>query len=136
MAQEWVTSELWAGAVIKMARLIFSRFKFYSLGFPRRGPMASRSRDLRRLSSGDGRPAPRSQPSLTERIRISMCAKVLAASPVTVTVARRWALESMDRKGYIGKPDACAGCRSRAGAASDANFMRRYNPLLRVDQVC
>ncbi len=45
-------------------------------------------------------------------------------------------LESMDRKkGYIGKPtraqvvEVCGRCHS------DANFMRRYNPSLRVDQV-
>ena len=45
-------------------------------------------------------------------------------------------LESMDRKkGYIGKPtraqvvEVCGHCHS------DANFMRRYNPSLRVDQV-
>jgi hypothetical protein len=45
-------------------------------------------------------------------------------------------LEAMDRKkGYIGKPtpiqvvDVCGKCHS------DANFMRRYNPSLRVDQV-
>jgi len=45
-------------------------------------------------------------------------------------------LESMDRKkGYIGKPthaqviEVCGRCHS------DANFMRRYNPTLRVDQV-
>lgn len=46
------------------------------------------------------------------------------------------ALEGMDRKkGYIGKPsasqviDVCGKCHS------DAAFMRRYNPSLRVDQV-
>jgi len=45
-------------------------------------------------------------------------------------------LEAMDRKkGYIGKPthaqvvDVCGHCHS------NANFMRRYNPSLRVDQV-
>jgi hypothetical protein len=45
-------------------------------------------------------------------------------------------MESMDRKkGYIGKPthtqviEVCGRCHS------DANFMRRYNPSLRVDQV-
>ena len=45
-------------------------------------------------------------------------------------------LEAMDRKkGYIGKPthaqvvEVCGRCHS------DANFMRRYNPSLRVDQV-
>jgi hypothetical protein len=45
-------------------------------------------------------------------------------------------LEAMDRKkGYIGKPgagqvvDVCGKCHS------DAAFMRRYNPSLRVDQV-
>jgi hypothetical protein len=45
-------------------------------------------------------------------------------------------LEAMDRKkGYIGKPspiqvvEVCGKCHS------DANFMRRYNPSLRVDQV-
>jgi hypothetical protein len=45
-------------------------------------------------------------------------------------------LESMDRKkGYIGKPtraqviEVCGRCHS------DANFMRQYNPSLRVDQV-
>ena len=45
-------------------------------------------------------------------------------------------LEGMDpKKGYIGKPtgtqvvDMCAKCHS------DATFMRRYNPSLRVDQV-
>ncbi|MGH7808696.1 MAG: multiheme c-type cytochrome [Candidatus Binatia bacterium] len=45
-------------------------------------------------------------------------------------------LESMDRKkGYIGKPtraqvvEVCGRCHA------DANFMRRYNPSLRVDQV-
>lgn len=45
-------------------------------------------------------------------------------------------LESMDRKkGYIGRPshaqviEVCGRCHS------DANFMRRYNPSLRVDQV-
>ena len=45
-------------------------------------------------------------------------------------------LEAMDRKkGYIGKPapiqvvEMCGKCHS------DANFMRRYNPSLRVDQV-
>lgn len=45
-------------------------------------------------------------------------------------------LEGMDRKkGYIGKPtpaqvvEVCGRCHS------DANFMRRYNPSLRVDQV-
>jgi len=45
-------------------------------------------------------------------------------------------LEGMDRKkGYIGKPtpaqiiEVCGRCHA------DANFMRRYNPSLRVDQV-
>ncbi|HXF75594.1 MAG TPA: cytochrome c3 family protein, partial [Methylomirabilota bacterium] len=45
-------------------------------------------------------------------------------------------LESMDRKkGYIGKPapmqvvEVCGKCHS------DAAFMRKYNPSLRVDQV-
>ena len=45
-------------------------------------------------------------------------------------------LEAMDRKkGYIGKPtpiqviEVCGKCHS------DANFMRQYNPSLRVDQV-
>lgn len=45
-------------------------------------------------------------------------------------------LEAMDRKkGYIGKPtgiqviEVCGKCHS------DANFMRKYNPSLRVDQV-
>ena len=45
-------------------------------------------------------------------------------------------MESMDRKkGYIGKPthaqvvEVCGRCHS------DANFMRQYNPSLRVDQV-
>jgi len=45
-------------------------------------------------------------------------------------------MESMDRKkGYIGKPtpaqviEVCGRCHA------DANFMRRYNPSLRVDQV-
>ena len=45
-------------------------------------------------------------------------------------------MESMDpKKGYIGKPthaqvvEVCGRCHS------DANFMRRYNPSLRVDQV-
>ncbi len=45
-------------------------------------------------------------------------------------------LEGMDRKkGYLGKPtptqviEVCGKCHS------DANFMRRYNPSLRVDQV-
>jgi Zn finger protein HypA/HybF involved in hydrogenase expression len=45
-------------------------------------------------------------------------------------------LEGMDRKkGYIGKPagtqivEVCGKCHA------DANFMRKYNPSLRVDQV-
>ena len=45
-------------------------------------------------------------------------------------------LEAMDRKkGYIGKPTAVQVIEVCGKCHSDANFMRRYNPSLRVDQV-
>jgi hypothetical protein len=45
-------------------------------------------------------------------------------------------LEAMDRKkGYIGKPVAAQVVEVCGRCHSDANFMRRYNPSLRVDQV-
>jgi Cytochrome c3 len=45
-------------------------------------------------------------------------------------------LEAMDRKkGYIGKPAAVQVVEVCGKCHSDANFMRQYNPNLRVDQV-
>ena len=45
-------------------------------------------------------------------------------------------LEAMDRKkGYIGKPTPIQAVEVCGKCHSDANFMRRYNPSLRIDQV-
>ncbi len=45
-------------------------------------------------------------------------------------------LEAMDRKkGYIGKPTPIQAVGVCGKCHSDANFMRRYNPSLRIDQV-
>jgi hypothetical protein len=45
-------------------------------------------------------------------------------------------LEAMDKKkGYIGKPTGLQIIETCGKCHSDANFMRRYNPTLRVDQV-
>ena len=45
-------------------------------------------------------------------------------------------LEAMDRKkGYIGKPTRIQAVEVCGKCHSDANFMRRYNPSLRIDQV-
>ena len=45
-------------------------------------------------------------------------------------------LEAMDKKkGYIGKPTGLQVIETCGKCHSDANFMRRYNPSLRVDQV-
>ena len=45
-------------------------------------------------------------------------------------------LEAMDRKkGYIGKPSRIQAVEVCGKCHSDASFMRRYNPSLRVDQV-
>lgn len=45
-------------------------------------------------------------------------------------------LEGMDRKkGYIGKPSPAQVVEVCGKCHADANFMRRYNPSLRVDQV-
>ena len=67
---------------------------------------------------------------------ISTPLKGSPARTVMVAIAPSWGLEAMDRKkGYIGKPspvqivEVCGKCHS------DADFMRRYNPSLRVDQV-
>ena len=44
-------------------------------------------------------------------------------------------LEAMDRKkGYIGKPTPMQAVEVCGKCHSDANFMRRYNPSLRIDQ--
>jgi len=45
-------------------------------------------------------------------------------------------MEAMDKKkGYIGKPVGLQVIETCGKCHSDANFMRRYNPTLRVDQV-
>jgi Cytochrome c3 len=45
-------------------------------------------------------------------------------------------MEAMDRKkGYIGKPSGIQVIEVCGKCHSDANFMRKYNPSLRVDQV-
>ncbi|MDO8700353.1 MAG: cytochrome c3 family protein, partial [Deltaproteobacteria bacterium] len=45
-------------------------------------------------------------------------------------------MEAMDRaKGYIGKPTPAQIIQVCGRCHADANFMRRYNPSLRVDQV-
>jgi hypothetical protein len=50
--------------------------------------------------------------------------------------ANKMGLEAMDRaKGYIGKPGPAQIVQVCGRCHSDANFMRQYNPNLRVDQV-
>ena len=131
----WVTSKFLAGAVDNMSHLIFSVFVIlFAWAYPQwvDAQPQSESCAVCHLAMG--------VENLTKPAELYK-ADIHAAKGFGCVACHggdgtSGGMEAMDRKkGYIGKPtpvqvvEVCGRCHA------DANFMRQYNPSLRVDQV-